>query len=166
VGPEPASGEDARRAAAGAQRERGYWGLLVLAVAALASSWNPVAAPFGLVVGIATAILSVRALRRSRVRRRIPASALAGGVLAAVASAMVLGFTAGSLGIELPGEPVVKGRTPAELEQVLSEAAERTRARREGATQELDALRGGPARAPARGAKDAPPGGAGAHREP
>lgn len=113
---------------------------LAFALAALAASWNPIAAPFGVVVGIAAALLAARALRRAGERRRVPATALAVGVIAALASVVVLLLTAGAVGVDLPGEPVVKGRTQAELDQVLSQAAERTRGQRESAVKELDRL--------------------------
>ncbi|HEX9289642.1 MAG TPA: hypothetical protein VF904_08965 [Anaeromyxobacteraceae bacterium] len=113
---------------------------LGFAVAALFASWNPIAAPFGLVVGIVAAALAARTLKQGAPRRRVPAAALAMGILAAVASVTVLLLTAGAVGVELPGEPVVKGRTPAQLNQVLADAAERTRAQRERATRELDRL--------------------------
>ena len=115
---------------------------LGFALAAAAACWNALAAPFGLVVGLGATVLSVRALRRAAPPRRVPAVALAIAVLAALTSAVVLGLTAGAVGIELPGEPVVKGRTQAELDEVLSQAAERTRARRERAARELDAAGG------------------------
>ena len=133
---------------------------LAFAVAALAASWNPVAAPFGLVVGVAAAVLGARALRRSE-GRSVPAAALAVGVLAALASVVVLLLTAGAVGVDLPGEPVVKGRTQAELEQALSQAGERTRTQRERASKELERLAPpAPARGPATPARDggsAPP---------
>jgi hypothetical protein len=121
---------------------RSPWIPLGFGLAALAASWNPVAAPFGLVVGIAATLLAFRALRGAGERRRIPAAALGTSLLAVVASVVVLALTAGAVGIELPGEQVVKARTQAEVDQVLSEAAERTRPRRERAEQELEALDG------------------------
>jgi hypothetical protein len=124
-------------------RARGRGGVaLGFAVAALFASWNPIAAPFGLVVGVVAAVLAARNLRGSKIGQRVPAAALAMGALAAIASVIVLLLTAGAVSVDLPGEPVVKGRTPAELERLLSEAAERTRAQRERAAQELDRLAG------------------------
>ena len=111
------------------------------AVAALAASWNPIAAPFGLVVGVAAALLGARVLRGGG-RRRLPAAAVGVGIFAAVASVTVLILTAGAVGTDLPGEPIVKGRTRVELEQTLEEAGERTRARREHASRELERLAG------------------------
>ena len=142
-------------------------GALAFAVAALLSSWNPVAAPFGLAVGLAAAILAARALRRTD-RRRLPVAAIALGALAVVASAVVLLRTAGALGVDLSGEPVVKGRTPAELDAALTQAGERTTAQRARAAEELEraagasARDGGPARAPERRPGGPPDGGSGA----
>ncbi|MFL5261121.1 MAG: hypothetical protein ACJ79L_01775 [Anaeromyxobacteraceae bacterium] len=142
-------------------------GALAFAVAALLSSWNPVAAPFGLAVGLAAAILALRALRRTE-RRRLPAAAIAVGAVAVLASVVVLLRTAGALGVDLSGEPVVKGRTPAELDEVLTRAGERTKAQRARAAEELErvtgtpARDGGPAAAPGRRPGGAPDGGAGA----
>ncbi len=103
------------------RRRAGGGVALAFAIAALAASWNPIAAPFGLLVGIAAAVLGARALRRAGDRRGVPATALA-------------------VGVDLPGEPVVKGRTQAELDEALSRAGERTRAARERASKELDRL--------------------------
>jgi hypothetical protein len=136
---------------------RRRWWLVALAAAALVSSWNPIAAPFGLVVGLVTAILSVRALRRTPGRRRSPAVALGLSALAVVASAVILVLTAGSVGVDLGGDPVVKGRSTAELDQVLSEAAARTKERRARAVQELDAQRARPGAAAPNGAPAAVP---------
>lgn len=111
-----------------------------LGVAAAAACWNPFAAPFGLLVGLAAVVLSARALRGSSERKRLAVAALALGLLATVASVAVVASTAGVVGVDLPGEPVVKGRTQEELEQVLSQSAERTRARRERAEHELELL--------------------------
>ena len=44
-----------------AARPRLAWAALGFGLAALASSWNPAAAPFGLAVGLAAAVLAVRA---------------------------------------------------------------------------------------------------------
>ncbi len=114
---------------------------LGFAIAALAASWNPLAAPFGLVVGVAAALLGARALRGGG-RRRVPAAAVGVGILASVASVAVLILSAGAAGPDLPGEPIVKGRTQVELEQSLEEAGERTRARRARASGELERLAG------------------------
>lgn len=140
------AGEGEPRAASGAAA-------LVLAVAALASAWNPLSAPLALVVGGGAAVLAARALRRGA-RRALAGTALVTALAAAASSALVLALTAGAVGIELPGEPVVRARTQAELDQVLTEAAERTRAERERARSELEQLGpaggGGPPRTPGR----------------
>ncbi len=132
---------------------------LGFAIAALAACWNPIAAPFGLVVGVTAAVLGARVLRSAGPSRRVATAALAVGILAAVASVVVLGLTAGAVGVEIPGEPIVKGRTQAELEQILSQAGERTRVERERARQELDRLSGSAGRGqgvPARDGGGAP----------
>jgi hypothetical protein len=121
-------------------RPRGA-GALVFAIAALLAAWNPPAAPLGLGVGIAAAVLAWRAMRRTD-RRGVSVAALTVAVLATGTSIAVLLLTAGALGVDLPGDPVVKGRTPAELDEVLSKAGEQTRAQRQRAAQELDRLVG------------------------
>jgi hypothetical protein len=114
---------------------------LGFALAALAAAWNPIAAPFGLVVGLGATALAIRALRRSP-RRGLARAALAVAIAAAVLSVAVLVLTAGAVGVDLPGEPVVRGRTPAELDDALRAAAERTRAERGRAARELERLTG------------------------
>ncbi len=138
---------------------------LGFALAALAASWNPIAAPFGLVVGIAAAWLGARALRGGG-QRWLPAAAVGLGVLAALASVAILVLTAEAVSVDLPGEPIVKGRTQAELEQTLEEAGERTRMRRERAAGELDRLAGkrpdgGPGPQPDKARSDSGVGGGG-----
>jgi hypothetical protein len=91
------------------------------------------------VVGVVAVVLAIRALRRDRPRRKADLAALGLGTLAVLVSAVVIAVTAGAVGVDLPGKPVVQGRTAAELDQVLSESAERTRARRQRAIEELDA---------------------------
>ncbi len=107
-------------------------------IAAALSSWNPLAAPFGVVVGVAAAFLSARALRRPG-RRAVAAAALAMSVLAVAASAIVLALGAG-LGRELRGTPVVQAPEREDVAAELEGAAERTHAARERASAELDAL--------------------------
>jgi len=116
--------------------------VLALALAGLAASWNPVAAPRGILVGAGAALLAARALRRAGERRRLAAAALAVAVLAVAASAIVLVLTAGTVGVELPGQPVVKGRTQVELDRTLDDAGGRTSAERQRAARELDRLVG------------------------
>jgi hypothetical protein len=111
---------------------------LAFAIAAALSCWNPVAAPFALVVGVAAAVMGGRALRRGG--RRAAAAALALGILAAAASIAILGLTAGAVGVELPGEAVVQGRSAAEMNRVLDDAARRTRDQRDRALRELEKL--------------------------
>lgn len=109
------------------------------AVAAALSSWNPIAAPFGLAVGLAAAVLSVRALR-SGARKVASIPALCLSVLAVAASSFVLARTAG-VGRE-PSGAVVSAPAPPEAARVLDEAAERTRAARERAREELGKVDG------------------------
>jgi len=109
---------------------------LAFAIAALAASWNPIAAPFGLIVAVGAAVLSARSLRAGG-RRPLPVAALGLSILAFVASAAILVATAGGVGADLSGERVVKGRSVGELDRVLSEAAGRTRDERERAAREL-----------------------------
>ncbi len=113
---------------------------LGFAIAAALSSWNPLSAPFGLVVGLASAALAIRALVR-RDRRGTAAGALALSLAAVVASALVLGLTAG-LGRELGGVPVVPLPPEGDVNAELDSAGERTRPARERARSELDQLGG------------------------
>jgi predicted PurR-regulated permease PerM len=130
------------------ERSRLPLAALGFGLAAALSSWNPLAAPFGLVVGVVALGLSVRAMRRAG-RRRIAVAALAASVVAIVASAVVLALTAG-VGRELGGTPVVQTPGRADVERDLGEAGERTRAARDRARRELDALESGADRAPPR----------------
>ncbi len=107
-------------------------------LAALFSSWNPLAAPFGLVVGLAAAFLSVRALVTGR-RRGLARVAFAVSLLAVAASGAVLALTA-SLGRARGGAAIVNAPSPGELDAKLRAAAEETRASRERARRELDEL--------------------------
>ena len=113
---------------------------LGFAIAAALSSWNPLSAPFGLVVGLAALAIAVRALLGGF--RRAPATGaivLAAG--AVVASGLVLALTAG-VGRELGGTPIVSVPPRADVNAELGAAAERTRPARERARSELDALDG------------------------
>ena len=105
-------------------------------LAAALSSWNPLAAPFGLVVGLVAAVLSTRALVAGA-HRRIAAVGLVLSLLAVGVSGVVLALTAG-LGRDPGGEPVVSGPSAAEMSGELDAAAERTRASRERARRELE----------------------------
>lgn len=125
------------------------------AAAAALSSWNPLSAPFGLLVGAAALVLAARALRQGG-RRAVSAVALALSIGAVVASALVLALTAG-VGRELGGEPVVPVPARADVNADLDAAKERTRPARERARSELDALegsRGGGAGGEAEGARE------------
>jgi len=117
-------------------------------VAAALSSWNPLSAPFGVVVGLAALLLSVRALSGAD-RRLVAAAAAAVSFVAVVTSVVVLALTAG-VGRELGGTPVVQATGRAGVAAELDEAAERTRAARERARAELDALEPAPPAAPPR----------------
>ncbi len=90
------------------ERSRLPFAALGFAAAAAFSSWNPISAPFGLVVGLASLAIAVRALRGSGEgrRRAISASAIALSAGAILASGLVLALTAG-VGRELGGVPVV-----------------------------------------------------------
>jgi hypothetical protein len=123
---------------AAAERSRLPLAALGFGLAAVLSSWNPLAAPFGLVVGLAALGISVRALRHPG-RRGVAAAALAASVVAVVASVVVLALTAG-VGRELGGTPVVHTPGRADVEKDLDDAGERTRAARERARRELEAL--------------------------
>jgi len=125
---------------AGAGGQRLGWAALGFAAAAALSAWNPLAAPFGLVVGICAAGIAARAILRGG-RRALSAAALALALAAAAWSGLVLARTAG-VGRELTGEPVVSGPSGEEAARLLDEAAERTRASRDRARQELDKAAG------------------------
>lgn len=127
---------------AGAERSRLPFAALGFAAAAALSSWNPLSAPLGLVVGAAALVLALRSLRRGG-RRLVSLGALALSFAAVVASALVLALTAG-VGRELGGEPVVPVPRRADVNAELDAAAERTRPARERARSELEALDGKP----------------------
>lgn len=129
-------------APAGAQRSRGGGVAFAFALCAAFACWNVAAAPFGLMVGLSAAVLAIRALRRVGAPRRLAALALVLSVVAAVTSAVVVARTAGTVGADLPGEQVVKGRTREEVDQILRDAAERTRVRRQRATADLESAAG------------------------
>ncbi len=125
---------------AAAERSRLPFAALGFAAAAALSSWNPLSAPFGLVVGVGALLLAARALGRGW-RRAVSAGALALSIAAVIASALVLALTAG-IGRELGGEPIVPVPGRADVEAELDAAKERTRPARERARSELDALEG------------------------
>ncbi len=120
-----------------AERSRLPVAALGFAISAALSSWNPLSAPFGLAVGIASLVLGIRALRAGRARR-VSAVAIALSAAAVLGSALVLALTAG-VGRDLGGQPVVAVK-PGVAGADLDAAAERTRAARERARRELDTL--------------------------
>jgi len=121
-----------------AERSRLPLAALGFAAAAALSSWNPISAPFGLAVGLAAAVLAVRALRKGGARK-VSAVALALSLAAAAASGLVLALTAG-LGRGPGVAPIVVEPGREDVGADLGAAAERTRAARERARAELDAL--------------------------
>jgi len=124
------------------------------AVAAALSSWNPIAAPFGLLVGAAAALLSIRALRLGG-RRALAGIALAISILSVLGSGLVLALSAG-VGRDLTGSPVVSGASGKEAKGLLDQEEERTRAARARARTELGKAGGdspAPSPADARGAR-------------
>jgi hypothetical protein len=110
----------------------------VLAVVAAATAWNPLGAPFALILGVVAAALALRALLRGP-PRRAAAAALALGAAAAVGSVLVLTSAVG-LGVRPEEKLDVVPRTPAEMGRVLDEAAARSREARERAARELEQL--------------------------
>jgi hypothetical protein len=119
-------------------RDRLALSALGFGIAAALSSWSPLSAPFGALVGVVALVLGVRAYRRAA-RRRLPAAAVIISALAVLASAVVLALTAG-VGRELGGSPVVEAPRGADVKRELDQAAERTGASRERARRELDSL--------------------------
>jgi hypothetical protein len=122
------------------RRSRLPFAALGFAAAAALSSWNPLSAPFGLVVGVASIVLAARAIWRGGARA-VSAGALALSICAVVASALVLALTAG-VGRELRGEPIVPVPAREDMNQQLDAAGERTRPSRERARSELETLEG------------------------
>src|SRR5512141_2910845 len=112
-----------------AARSRLAVAAVAFALAAALSSWNPLAAPFGVVVGLAAIIIAGRALQQGG-RRWLSALALVLAVGAVAASGLVLALTAG-VGREPTGGALVQAPAPAEARRALDEAADRTRAARE-----------------------------------
>ncbi len=130
-------------------RDRLPLAALGFGLAAALSSWNPLSAPFGVLVGVVALLLAVRALRRSSGARGTAAAAVAVSFLAIVAASVVLALTAG-VGRELGGTPVVRSPARDEVSSELDRAAERTRAARERARTELDQIAPAPHSAPSR----------------
>ncbi len=157
----PASPEELR--GPGSDAVRPALTAIVFAIAAAFSYWNPIAAPFGLVVGLAAAVLSVRVLRRAG-RRLLAGAALAVSILAVLWSGLVMARTAG-VGRE-PAGAIVSGASSSQASQVLDQQAERTRASRARAREELGKVGGEPAAPGGEGgqggrAPSAPPAGKG-----
>ncbi len=108
-------------------------------LAALASSWNPLSAPFGLAVGLAAAFLSVRALAAGgRWLARVGFGASLASILA---SGAVLALTAG-VGRAPAGASLVPRPSETEVRARLDAAAKETREARERARRELESLDG------------------------
>jgi hypothetical protein len=131
---------------------------LGFACAAALASWNPVAAPLGLAVGIAAAAIGWWAWARRRGRRSVAlaaallggaATVLAGGVLAVAAARLAAG--------EPPGDAVVVPRGAAEMKSLLDAAAARTRPARTRAARQLEATGARPGRDGGAGAADGGP---------
>jgi hypothetical protein len=130
---------------------------LGFAIAAALSSWNPLSAPFGVVVGLAAAVLALRA-SVVPVRRPVALTALCVALAAAIVSGFILARTAG-VGRRGPVESIVTAPSGEEVEAELDQAAERTRAARERASRELQAIEKGEPAEP-RPAPKTPGGGA------
>lgn len=124
-----------------APRPRLAWAALGFGLAALASSWNPAAAPFGLAVGLAAAVLAVRALRAGGGRGAAVAG-LAAALGAMIISILVLALAAG-VGRRAGEGALVSQPSPGEAGAALDEAAAASREARERAKAELERL--GPA---------------------
>ncbi len=114
---------------------------LAFALAAAFACWNPVSAPFGLVVGLAAVVLSARAIARTPARR-LAWAGLAVAALAAVASAAELAVTAG-VGRTGEGQPVVAAPSGQDVRATLDRAEAESAEARERARRELEALGGG-----------------------
>lgn len=108
-----------------------------LAVAAALAAWNPLAAPFGLVVGVGALVVALRGLRGRRGSRALGLLAAVVACCAALGSAVVLLRTAGAVTGELGGEPVVEGRSREEVLRILDGAADESGAARRRASEEL-----------------------------
>ena len=113
-----------------------HWAALAFAIAALLSAWNPLAAPFGLVVGVAAVLIALRAGARGA-PRPMWVSAFTIALLAALGSAFVLARTAG-IGRSSGALPIVPAPSPAEVEHDLGAAAEQTAPSRARARSELE----------------------------
>ena len=124
------------------------WPALGFGLAGLISSWQAASAPLGLAVGLASALLAVRALRAGG-SRRPAAAALAVSLAAVLLSAVVLARAAGGgradgAGALIPGPAADQGGA------ALDGAAARSRSARERAKGELEALERSEPRPPSR----------------
>jgi hypothetical protein len=106
-------------------------------VAAVLSAWNPLAAPFGLIVGGAAAALAGRAITRGLGDRWLAWAALATGCGAVLCSLVFLLVGAGAVGAGLASPELSPGRDPAEGQRMLDSAAKRTAPARDRAAREL-----------------------------
>jgi hypothetical protein len=125
-----------------AARSRLALAAVAFAAAAALSAWNPLAAPFGLVVGVVSAALALRALQRGE-RRWVAAAALVLSLGAMIGSGVVLALTAG-VGREPTGGAVVDAPPSAQASKELDAARTRTEAARERARDELGKVGGAP----------------------
>ncbi|MBK9517469.1 MAG: hypothetical protein IPO09_08970 [Anaeromyxobacter sp.] len=121
-----------------APRPRLVWAALGFGLAGLAASWNPLAAPFGLAVGVGALVLSLRALRAGG-RRALAVSALLLSLAAVAASITVLALTAG-VGREVAGPGLVVRPDGAAADAALDAAQEASREARARAGQELETV--------------------------
>lgn len=121
-----------------AARPRLAWAALGFGLAALAASWNPLSAPFGLGVGAAAAVLALRALRAGG-RRPAALLGLLGALAAVAISGTVLALTAG-VGRAPRGAPLVDQPGAAAADAALRQAGEASRPAREAAGRELETL--------------------------
>jgi hypothetical protein len=121
----------------GAERSRAAGSALGFAIAGLATCWNPLAAPFGLVVGAGAAILAIRALKLRLGRRGVAQAALLLGALSALAGTAVLVLSAGVFGSRTSGQAIVAPRSPDEVRALLDEAERKTAPQRDRAVREL-----------------------------
>lgn len=119
-------------------RTRLHWAALGFAIAALLSAWNPLAAPFGLVVGVVAALIALRAWARGA-RRPVWVAALGISLVAALGSALVLARTAG-IGRPPAERTIVPAPSQAEVDRDLGAAAQETAPSRARARSELDSV--------------------------
>jgi hypothetical protein len=107
---------------------------LAFGLAALFACWSPLAAPFGLLTGLGAAVLAWRARPAGG---RLALAALVLALLATGTSGWVLARTAG-LGRSAPSDGTRPSAEELETARRLDAAAERSRAARERAGQQLE----------------------------